>query len=111
MSSKTQFDEIEKINAKLPTVQIVTVYIERGCIYMDAIYPDAVHLDALYLDAFRMNAIFLGAFYQDAIDSDVIYQDGILLGQGPFRPLDQCTLLIQDLLDGFFPSVGFSLKS
>ena len=38
MSSKTQFDEIEKINAKLPTVQIVTVYIERGCIYMDAIY-------------------------------------------------------------------------
>merc|ERR1711892_321841 len=34
----------------------------------------------------------------------VLYQDGILLGRGPFRPLDQCDLLIQDLIDGFFPS-------
>merc|ERR1711892_1038311 len=28
----------------------------------------------------------------------VLYQDGILLGRGPFRPLDQCDLLIQDLI-------------
>ena len=33
-----QFDEVEKISAKSPTVQIMSIYIERGCIYMDAIY-------------------------------------------------------------------------
>jgi len=33
-----------------------------------------------------------------------LYSDGILLGKGPFRAIQNCSLFLQDLQDGFFPA-------
>merc|ERR1711962_83504 len=33
-----------------------------------------------------------------------LYNDGILLGKGPFRAIQNCSIFLQDLQDGFFPA-------